>query len=428
MSDASDVTPQQAGIYSDNGAEETLDRRASDLRVTHISIPRQYDEPAIPPAEILNMQEGLLRMIGLVPEHHANDMAWQFMLGQPAGHRANLAWPIMALATTDEIWNKITSILGKTVFFYTPNDRCMDVLIVLHAPVKGSLRGAPIRENYHVLQLISYDGYREPNWVSGYQVDLNEQLPYFRPELSTYPGEWDDGEIPNIQQVLSKRDKEARVTQQTVQRRVLESFRVRFPDMGFTRALDNLLNMIDRIPSARNEMDREKFFRGLCGQKAVLIGLMDAELGKNTLHVTVDHNDPDPVQTVELIKSAVGQFRKQLPETILVHLDKLVPRGYDRNLAMPDELKPLVPDFAAVPPKSLLLGGNLSATDRAHLLGLEQELMAGVKGDGVIHESSLNSFYQFLHLAISGRVDVLDLEVFADPTPGEYPVIRVRPR
>ena len=428
MSDASDVTPQQAGIYSDNGAEETLDRRASDLRLTHISIPRQYDEPAIPPAEILNMQEGLLRMIGLVPEHHANDMAWQFMLGQPAGHRANLAWPIMALATTDEIWNKITSILGKTVFFYTPNDRCMDVLIVLHAPVKGSLRGAPIRENYHVLQLISYDGYREPNWVSGYQVDLNEQLPYFRPELSTYPGEWDDGEIPNIQQVLSKRDKEARVTQQTVQRRVLESFRVRFPDMGFTRALDNLLNMIDRIPSARNDVDREKFFRGLCGQKAVLIGLMDAELGKNTLHVTVDHNDPDPVQTVELIKSAVGQFRKQLPETILVHLDKLVPRGYDRNLAMPDELVSLVPEPLNVPTKSMLFGTNLNPTDLEHMKKLERELYVSTSEGAIIDERGVESWYHFLHKVVTGRVDALDLEVVDDPKETDYPIVRIRPR
>lgn len=442
MTDASDVTPQQVGIYTTEQPhldiadaveitqqeEDTYFANGALRRVTKIAIPRQYDEPTVPPMAIQTMQEDILRAIGLVPEHHANDMVWSFQIDSPYGQKVTLARPVMSLTTTREIWSKITAITGGLAFFWSPSERCMDVLILLANPAENTLRGYPIRENYHILQLIDYVFYREPNWVPGFKFVFDETLPYFKPEFVVAEDKFEEREIPDLRRLIAMRDKEERVTQQSTQRRVLESFKLRFPAIETTAALGNLLNMIDRIPTCRTEVDRDKFFRGLCAQKAILIQQMDEELGKNTLHVTVDHNDPDPVHTVELIKSAVGQFRKQLPETILVHLDKFLPRGYDRSLAMPDELVPLVPDSGEVTTKSLLLGGNLSSTDQEHMLNLERELLTGVNGDGVVDERSINSFYYFLHQVISGRVDALDLEVGSEIQAGNKPCVRIRPR
>lgn len=432
MTDASDVTPEQAGIYAETGegtdTAEFSGYRPIDPNLIVISIPRQYDEASIPPLSILPMQDDILRAIGLAPEQHTNDMAWSFQLGNPNGQKAILAWPVMALTTTQEIWDKLTSITGKMAFFWSPNDRCMDVLILLQAPAKTTLRGYPIRENYHVLQLIDYTFYREPNWVPGFQIMLNEQLPYFKPEFVGVEGKWEDAPIPNLRDVISMRAKQERVTEQQTQRRVLESFELRFPNLGFTKALGNVLSMIDRIPSVRAEVDRDKFFRGLCAQKSVLINRMDAELGKRTLHISIDAGDPEPGVTAELICSQVRAYCKDLPEPIRTAMSRTLPRGYDRSLAMPDELLPLVPDLDRDPSKSLLLGGKLNPTDQEHMLKLEAELLVGANGDGVVDERSIESFYHFLHLVISHRVDALDLEVGNEIQAGNLPLVRIRKR
>jgi hypothetical protein len=374
------------------------------------------------------MQEDILRAIGLNPEHHNSDMAWSFLLGSPNGQKGFLAWPIMALTTTQEIWNKITAITGRMMFFWSPNDRCMDVLILLHAPAKTTLRGYPIRENYHVLQMIDYNFYRDQNWVPGFQVLLNEQLPYFKPELVVDEDKWEEREIPNLRELISKRDKEERVTQQQIQRRVLESFELRFPNLGFTKALGNVLNMIDRIPSVRAEVDREKFFRGLCAQKSVLINRMDEELGKKVLHVTIDERDPEPEVTAAHICSQVRAYCKDLPEPIRIAMNKALPRGYDRSLAMPDELVSLVPEFLNVPSTSLLLGARLNPTDLNHMQKLEQELYVSSSEGAVVDERSVESWYHFLHKVVTGRVDALDLEVVDDPQEVDFPIVRIRPR